>query len=249
MIQAYQYHTQHFYWTNMLFKTDNSSSSIGVGLRGSQINVSLIVMAVTHWGLVSPRSKTDWRVVFCLCLLSSCRKKHRLSRLESFTKRVSKKKPFTLAGYSQAEAPLNSRWLLDLWLLPPTAARVSACWNTPCRTQLVSSLVRCFLPPSLQLIFFSFFNDRHHLYTCWAPHGWRVRQHSGPWVRGTANIPLIGPKLNRSLAAHIKNLNIVGTEYPQWVRDNNLGFCSIIHLFNTPELCWWFCMFQSIFIT
>lgn len=42
-------------------------------------------------------------------VLSSCRKKHRLSRIESFTKRVSKKKLFTLAAYSQEAALLKSR--------------------------------------------------------------------------------------------------------------------------------------------
>lgn len=62
-------------------------------------------------------------------VLSSCRKKHRLSRLESFTKRVSKKKLFTLAAYWREAALLNSRWPPGLWSHPwprPPAALPSS---------------------------------------------------------------------------------------------------------------------------
>lgn len=103
--------------------------------------------------------RTDWRVVLCLCPLS-CRKRHRLSRLESFTKRVSKRKLFTLAGYSQEAALLNLRWLPDLWpppgLGPPSPAADSSAWrNTSCLSCWVFSA-------SLPTASFSFFHCHRH---------------------------------------------------------------------------------------
>lgn len=77
-------------------------------------------------GLAPINDGTSWRCnldptdVFSstYVLVSSCRRKHRLSRLESFTKRVSKRKRFTSAAFSQAAAPPDSRWPLGLCRRP-----------------------------------------------------------------------------------------------------------------------------------
>lgn len=121
----------------------------------SQINVPLPVEAnVTSWVRLSLQSKTG--LTCFLPLMSSCRKKHRLSRLESFTKRVSKKKLFTLAAYSQEAALLNSRWLLDLWSHPwprhhplplPSNLLISMLKHTMWHAASLPSCWWCFLPP------------------------------------------------------------------------------------------------------
>lgn len=119
-------------------------------------------------------------------LMSSCRKRLRLSRLESFTKRVSKKKLFTSAAFSQVAPLLSSRWLLDLWWHPwprrhplrsPSSMLVSM-WKHS--TRLVFPRVWCFLAPRLQLPL----SFHHHLQAPWA----RWCHHSGAWGCSTCVI-------------------------------------------------------------
>ncbi|CAF99626.1 unnamed protein product [Tetraodon nigroviridis] len=58
---------------------------------------------------------------------TSLRRKHRLSRLESFTKRVSKRKRFTSAAFSQAAAPPDSRSPSVRRTFPPSGDRCHSC--------------------------------------------------------------------------------------------------------------------------
>lgn len=137
--------------------------------------------------------RRDWRVFFCLCPVI-LQKKAQTQQTREFHKKSIKEKAVHLSSLLAGGGPAELKVTAGFVIAPLASAtrcppQQHAHLHVETHHVLRSSSSLCLLASRF------FFSFHHHLETPWA----RLFQHRGAWVCSTANIPLIGPKLNHSL--------------------------------------------------